>query len=256
MSVLEVERAGAVLTLTLNRPEKLNALDAELHAALAGALAGAAAPDIRAVVLTGAGRAFCVGQDLEEFRAGAEDVGTRLRERYHPLVLALRELEKPVLAAVNGVAAGAGVSLACACDLRIAAAGARFVPAFVGIGLVPDTGATAFVAQLLGPARAFEWLTSNRPLEAEEALALGLVSEVVPAEDLAARCAERAAELAAGPTRALALTKRLLADAATTTLAEQLELEADAQTEAAETADFHEGVAAFLEKRSPRFEGR
>jgi 2-(1,2-epoxy-1,2-dihydrophenyl)acetyl-CoA isomerase len=256
VGVLEVGRDGGVLTLTLNRPDVLNALDAELHAALRRALDDAAAPDVRAVVLTGAGRGFCVGQDLEEFRSGADDVGTRLRERYHPLVLALRALEKPVLAAINGAAAGAGLSLALACDVRIAAETARFVPAFSGIGLVPDSGATAFAARLLGADRAFAWLASNRPLDAEEALRLGLVGEIVATESLAARVAEYAAALAAGPTRAFALTKRLLADAAATPLADQLEREADAQADAAATDDFREGVAAFLEKRPPRFEGR
>jgi 2-(1,2-epoxy-1,2-dihydrophenyl)acetyl-CoA isomerase len=256
VDVLDVTRAGAVLTLTLNRPDVLNALDAELHAALRAALAEAAAPDVRAVVVTGAGRGFCVGQDLGEFRAGAADVGERLRERYHPIILGLRGLEKPVLAAVNGIAAGAGISLACACDFRVASSSARFVPAFFGIGLVPDSGATAFLARLLGAERAFAWLASNRALDAAEALELGLVDEVVAPKQLAARAAEWAEQLAQGPTRALALTKRLLADAAAMPLALQLEREAHAQAEAAATEDFREGVSAFLEKREPRFQGR
>jgi 2-(1,2-epoxy-1,2-dihydrophenyl)acetyl-CoA isomerase len=256
VGVLELSRAGAVLTLTLNRPDVLNALDTELHAALGAAIQEAEAPDVRAVVLTGAGRGFCVGQDLEEFRAGAGDVGNRLRERYHPIVLGLRGLAKPVLAALNGVTAGAGVSLACACDFRVASSSARLVPAFFGIGLVPDSGATAFLARMLGAERAFAWLASNHAVDADEALALGLVDEVVAPRQLAARAAEWAEQLAQGPTRALGLTKRLLADAASMPLALQLEREADAQQEAAASEDFREGLAAFLEKRAPRFQGR
>ena len=179
-----------------------------------------------------------------------------LRGNYHPNILALRALEKPVLAAVNGPAAGAGLSFACACDLRLAAAGATFVPAFINIGLVPDSGGTYFVRRLLGTARAFEWMTSGRRLSAAEALEWGLVSEVVEDEKLAERAAEHAAALAAMPTRGVGLTKRLFDHAENATLEEQLELEAQLQTAATETADFREGVDAFLEKREPRFEGR
>jgi 2-(1,2-epoxy-1,2-dihydrophenyl)acetyl-CoA isomerase len=170
-------------------------------------------------------------------------------------VLAVRELEKPVLAAVNGPAAGAGLSLACACDLRFAAESATFVPAFISIGLVPDMGGTFFVRRLLGTARAFEWMTSGRRLSAVEALQWGLVSEVVEDERLAERAAERAAELAAMPTRGVALSKRLFDRAEHATLEEQLELEAQLQAAATQTNDFREGVDAFLEKREPRFEG-
>jgi 2-(1,2-epoxy-1,2-dihydrophenyl)acetyl-CoA isomerase len=257
MAEVELARNDSVLTITLNRPDVLNALNRVAHEGIQAGLRQAAGdPGIRAVVITGAGRGFCVGQDLEEFRSGADDVAQRLRERYHPVVIGLRELEKPVIAAVNGVAAGAGVSLACACDFRIASTDARLVPAFSGIGLVPDSGATAFLARLLGVERAFAWLVSNRPLHADEALELGLVDELVEPGELAQRVLERAQALAAGPTRALALTKRLLADAPTTPLREQLEREAVAQAEAATTEDFREGVAAFLEKREPRFSGR
>jgi 2-(1,2-epoxy-1,2-dihydrophenyl)acetyl-CoA isomerase len=256
MAEVETTRDGAVLTITLNRPEVLNAFTSAVHAALASALKEARAPDVRAVVVTGAGRGFCVGQDLTEFREAAGDIGARLRSTYHPNILALRALEKPVLAAVNGPAAGAGISFACACDLRIAADDATFVPAFINIGLVPDSGSTYFVQRLLGTARAFEWLTSGRRLTAAEAHAWGLVSEVVEADRLLARAAELAAELAAMPTRGIALTKRLLDHAEHTTLEEQLELEAQLQAVATQTADFREGVEAFLEKRDPRFEGR
>jgi 2-(1,2-epoxy-1,2-dihydrophenyl)acetyl-CoA isomerase len=255
MAEVETSRDGAVLTITLNRPDVLNAFTAEMHRQLVGAFKEARAPEVRAVVVTGAGRGFCVGQDLNEFGESARDIAGRLRRHYHPTVLAVRELEKPVLAAVNGPAAGAGLSFACACDLRLAAERATFVPAFINIGLVPDMGGTFFVRRLLGTARAFEWMTSGRRLSAAEALAWGLVSEVVPDERLAARAAEWAAELAAMPTRGIALSKRLFDHAERATLEEQLEREAQLQTVATKTNDFREGVDAFLEKREPRFEG-
>jgi 2-(1,2-epoxy-1,2-dihydrophenyl)acetyl-CoA isomerase len=256
MAEVETARDGAVLTITLNRPDVLNALNAAVHNALAAALKEARDPEVRGVVLTGAGRGFCVGQDLTEFREAPGDIGDRLRSTYHPNVLAIRALEKPVIAAVNGAAAGAGMSVACACDLRIASDAAVFVPAFVNIGLVPDSGGTFFVTRLLGYARAFEWLCSGRRLSAAEANAWGLVSEVVEAQALPARVAEVAAELAALPTRAIAMTKRLLERAWGSTLGEQLEWEAQLQSAATQSEDFREGVQAFLEKRKPSFKGR
>jgi 2-(1,2-epoxy-1,2-dihydrophenyl)acetyl-CoA isomerase len=256
MAEVETTREGAVLTITLNRPDVLNAFNTEMHEGLAAALEEARGPDVRAVVVTGAGRGFCVGQDLTEFKEASGDIGSRLRETYHRNVLAVRALEKPVIAAVNGPAAGAGMSFACACDLRIAADAASFVPAFINIGLVPDSGGSYFVTRILGPARAFEWLASGRKLTAAEAHAWGLVSEVVEADALAARAAEVAAQLAALPTRAVGMTKRLIDHAANATLEQQLEREADLQTAATQTEDFREGVAAFLEKRPPRFQGR
>ncbi len=255
MAEVEVSRDGSVQTITLNRPDKLNAFTRAMHAGLRAALEEARDPAVRAVVVTGAGRGFSAGQDLSEFGEGG-DVAAHLRATYHVNVLAIRSLEKPVVAAVNGVCAGAGLSLACACDIRIASDAAFFVPGFVGIGLVPDSGGTYFIQRLLGTPRAFEWMTSNRRLTAAEAHAWGLVSEVVEAESFPARVAERAAELAAAPTRALALTKRLFDAASTATLDEQLELEAELQSEAAQTEDFREGVTAFGEKRAPRFSGR
>src|SRR5512133_2444144 len=255
MAEAETTREGRVLTITLNRPDVLNAFNADLHRALAAGLKEARADDVRAVVITGAGRGFCVGQDLTEFRENAGDIGERLRGTYHPNIFAIRALEKPVIAAVNGPAAGAGLSLACACDLRIASDEATFVPAFINIGLVPDSGSTYFVRRLLGTARAFEWMTSGRRLTAAEAHAWGLVSEIVEADALAGRAAELAAEYAARPTRGVGMTKRLFAQAFENTLEEQLELEADLQTAATQTDDFREGVRAFLEKREPRFSG-
>ncbi|MDX6479532.1 MAG: 2-(1,2-epoxy,2-dihydrophenyl)acetyl-CoA isomerase [Gaiellaceae bacterium] len=252
---VEYSRDGAVQTITLNRPDKLNAFTRAVHDGLREALEAAASPEVRAVVITGAGRGFSAGQDLTEFSATG-DIGATLRETYHVNINLIRSLEKPVLAAVNGVCAGAGLSLACACDIRIARDDAFFVPGFVGIGLIPDSGGTYFIQRLLGTPRAFEWMTSNRRLTAAEAHAWGLVSEVVEAGAFEARIAERAAELAAGPTRSIAWTKRLFDEAGTNTLEQQLELEAELQTEASQTEDFREGVTAFVEKRDARFQGR
>jgi 2-(1,2-epoxy-1,2-dihydrophenyl)acetyl-CoA isomerase len=251
---VEVGRDGGVQTITLNRPEKLNAFTRSLHEGLHAALDEARDPAVRAVVITGAGRGFSAGQDLTAFGEGG-DVAEMLRATYHVTILAIHALEKPVLAAVNGVCAGAGLSLACACDIRIASDAAFFVPGFVGIGLIPDSGGTYFLQRLLGTPRAFEWMTSNRRLTAAEAHAWGLVDEVVEADSFQTRVAERAAELAAGPTRAIARTKRLFDEAATSTLEEQLEREAEAQAEMARSDDFREGVAAFGEKREARFSG-
>ena len=256
MSPVELTSDGGVLTITLNRPDVLNAFDAAMHEAFASALREARRPSVRAVVVTGAGRGFSVGQDLRELHGETGDVAARLRRSYHPNVLALRALEKPVIAAVNGPAAGAGLSLACACDIRLASDKAAFVPAFVNIGLIPDSGGSFFVSRILGFPRAFEWLCSGRRLSAAEAHAWGLVSEVVEAAALAARARELAATFASLPTRGIGMTKRLLANAATATLEEQLELEAQLQAVATRSEDFAEGVAAFLEKREPRFSGR
>lgn len=256
MPEVEVFRDGAVLTLTLNRPEALNAFNRALHEALAAGLEQASDSEIRAVVVTGAGRGFCAGQDLRDFSDATGSVADILRATYHPNVLAIRALEKPVIAAVNGPCAGAGLSLACACDIRIAAESAAFIPGFVGIGLVPDAGGSFFIGRILGTSRAFEWMTSNRKLTAAEALQWGLVSAVVPDEDLPVRAAELAAGYAAAPTKAIAMTKRLFDQAQLGTLDEQLELEAELQSQATRTEDFAEGVTAFGEKRLPRFTGR
>jgi 2-(1,2-epoxy-1,2-dihydrophenyl)acetyl-CoA isomerase len=253
---VDVSRDGAVLTLTLNRPDVLNAFNAAMHRALAAGLKEARDPAVRAVVVTGAGRGFCVGQDLTEFREAAGDIGERLRATYHPNVLAVKALEKPVIAAVNGPAAGAGLSFAAACDIRLATASASFVPAFIGIGLVPDSGGSWHLERLLGPARAFEWMASNRKLSAGEALEWGLVSEVVPDDAFAERVAALAAEWAGRPTVGVGMTKRLFEGAAGRTLDEQLEREAQLQSAATRTDDFREGVNAFLDRRPPEFQGR
>ena len=255
MAEVEVTRDGAVQTITLNRPEKMNAFTRGLHGELRGALKQARDPEVRAVVITGAGRAFCAGQDLTEF-GETGDIGASLRETYHPNILAIRALEKPVIAAVNGACAGAGLSLACACDIRIAADSAAFVPGFIGIGLIPDAGGTYFIHRLLGASRAFEWMSSNRRLTAAEAHAWGLVSEVVEADALPLRAAELASSYAELPTRGIGMTKRLFDHADTATLEEQLEMESQMQAAAAQSEDFREGVNAFLEKRPAKFTGR
>jgi 2-(1,2-epoxy-1,2-dihydrophenyl)acetyl-CoA isomerase len=256
MAEVETSRAAAVLTITLNRPDVLNALNTAMHEALGEALKEARSDDVRAVIITGAGRGFCVGQDLTEFRESAGDIGLRLRSMYHPTIRAVRGLDKPVIAAVNGAAAGAGLSLACACDIRIASEEATFVPAFINVGLIPDSGGTFFITRLIGQARALEWLGSGRRLTAAEAQEWGLVSETVEPTVLETRATEVAAELAALPTRAIGMTKRLLDRAPASTLDEQLEWEAQLQAAATQSEDFREGVDAFLEKRAPDFQGR
>jgi 2-(1,2-epoxy-1,2-dihydrophenyl)acetyl-CoA isomerase len=256
MAEVETSLVGSVLTITLNRPEAYNAFTTAMHQALRVALDEARAADVRAVVVTGAGKGFCAGQDMKEFESVDRDIAGHLEASYHPNVRTIRALEKPVIAAVNGAAAGAGLSLACACDIRIAADNSAFVPGFIGIGLVPDSGGTFFLTRLLGPTRAFAWMTSNRRLTAAEAHAWGLVDEVVEADSLPARAAEVAATYAAGPTAGIGMTKRLFDRAVRASLDEQLALEAELQAAATQTEDFREGVAAFLEKRPPRFSGR
>jgi 2-(1,2-epoxy-1,2-dihydrophenyl)acetyl-CoA isomerase len=249
------ERDGAVLTITFNRPEVYNAFNRALHAALHEALTEATDPAVRCVVVTGAGKGFCAGQDLKEFQALDGSISDALEQSYHPNVRLVRSLEKPVIAAVNGAAAGAGLSFACACDIRIAADNASFVPGFIGIGLIPDAGGSWFIQRHLGFARAFEWMSTNRRLSAQEALAWGLVSEVVPAESFPERVTEVARNWVALPTRGVGMTKRLLEHAHAADLEAQLALEARLQGEATATADFAEGVTAFLEKRSASFTG-
>jgi 2-(1,2-epoxy-1,2-dihydrophenyl)acetyl-CoA isomerase len=247
---------GTVLTITLNRPDTYNAINRAMHDGLRAALAEAAAPEVRAVVVTGAGRGFCSGQDLREFETFPGGVREALEQTYHPNIRALRALEKPVIAAINGPVAGAGLSLACACDVRVGSSNATFVPGFIGIGLVPDAGGTWFLHRLLGFTRAFEWMVSNRRLSADEALVWGLISEEIHHERFEKRVAELAEWYAALPTRAVAMTKQLFEHAYTSSLEDQLELEATLQQAATETEDFAEGVNAFLEKRLAAFKGR
>lgn len=251
-----VEMAGGVATITLNRPDSLNALNGAMRRELLAAFKVAARDEtIRAVVLTGAGRGFCSGADL---RGGAEELAFRrvLTDEYNPLIVAIRELPKPVIAAVNGVAAGAGVSLALACDLVYASEEARFIQAFVRIGLVPDSGSTRTLVRALGRHRAAALIFGGEPLGATEAHAVGLVNEVVAVEELAATVQAAAAKLAAAPTRAIGLAKRAINHAEDALLPESLAMEASLQELAGRSEDHAEGTAAFGEKREPRFVGR
>lgn len=260
-TVLTVEDAGGVRTLTLNRPDALNSLTAQLRQALFGEVQRAAGDDaVRAVVLTGAGRAFCAGQDLREhmalLEAGDPEPLRAVAEHYNPLVAALATLPKPTVAAVNGMAAGAGASLAYACDLRVAASSARFLMAFAKIGLTVDSGASWTLPRLVGYGRAMEMMLLTEPVDAERALAIGMVTRVVPDGEALSVAQQLAAMLATGPTTAYAKIKEAMAAAATADLPEALAVEAGTQAEAAATADHREGVAAFLAKRDPQFLGR
>ena len=251
-----VEVADGVATITLNRPDSLNALNAVMRRELLAAFKAAGRDEaVRAVVLTGAGRGFCSGADL---RGGATERAYRrvLTDEYNPLIVAIRELPKPVIAAVNGVAAGAGVSIALACDLVYASDEARFIQAFIRIGLVADSGSTRTLVRTLGRHRAAQLIFSGEPLEAREARAGGLVNEVVPGEHLSATVRAAASRLAAAPTGAIGLAKRAINHAEDALLAESLAMEASLQELAGRTEDHAEGAAAFAEKREPRFVGR
>lgn len=252
-------QTDAVATLTMNRPERRNALNRDLERDLFAALDRVRTDaSVRAVVLTGAGKAFCAGADLASFNGvpTPEQVYTHLVEVYGPLVEHLTTLEKPVLAAVNGSAAGAGCSLALACDLRVMAADAVLMQAFSHIGLVPDAGATWFLARQVGYSRAFEMAASGRPIPAEECLALGLTNQVVPADQLLTATQTWADTLAQRPTLALGLTKRALHHALTASLADTIRFEAEMQKQCAASEDHAEGLMAFLQKRPARFKGR
>ena len=253
---IRYEVAGGVATLTLNRPESLNALNATMRGELLAALRDAQRDDgVRCVVITGAGRGFSSGADL---RGGSGERQFRrvLTEEYNPLILAIRSLPKPVIAAVNGVAAGAGVSLALACDLIVAAEDARFVPAFERIGLVPDSGLTRTLVRALGRHGAAQILFGGAPVSARAAADAGLVAAVVPAPELADAVGDLAQRLASGPTRAIGLTKRLINRAEDGDLESTLALEAALQNVVGRSEDHAEGVAAFADKREPRFSGR
>ena len=253
---LRTEIADGVATLTLNRPDALNALNSQLRRELSGALKAITRDEaVRSVVITGAGRGFCAGADLRG-GSGERDFRAVLSSEYNPLIEAIRNLPKPVVAAVNGVAAGAGVGLALAADVVVASDQARFVPAFGRIGLVPDSGLARVLVRGVGRHRAFEILMGERQLGAGEAHDLGLVAAVVPADRLADAARELAQRLAEGPTMSIGLTKRLLNAAEDESLADQLKAEAALQDLAGRSEDHAEGVAAFAEKRDPRFTGR
>lgn len=255
-TILRATSSG-VLTLTLNRPEALNSFIVEMKEELLKALKDAARDkDVRVVVLTGAGRAFSAGQDLKERQApGVSDLGTELRLRYNPIILAMRQLEKPIIGAINGVAAGAGISVALACDIVIAAENATFIEAFSRVGLVPDTGSTWFLPRLVGAARAAEMMFTADPVDAATAERIGLINRVVPADRLMDEATALAGRLAKAAPISLALAKRALNRTFEMGLADALEYEAQLQSIAGRSRDHVEGVAAFVEKRPAAFRG-
>jgi len=258
---LEVEIRESVAVVALNRPEALNALDLALGEDLGDALKDLRGrPDVRAILLTGAGRAFCAGGDIKQMLPGEgrkpADFFEKPLRAFHEVILAIRGMPKPVVAAVNGFASGAGCNLALACDYRIAGEGARFNQAFVRIGLVPDCGGTFLLPRIVGWARAAELILTGRMVEAREALAMGLVHEVVADDQLRPVAMKVAGRLAAGPTLAYARAKYLLDRSANAGLEDQLEAERMSQVALGPSADFLEGLRAFVEKRPARFEGR
>jgi 2-(1,2-epoxy-1,2-dihydrophenyl)acetyl-CoA isomerase len=258
-TILFEERAG-VARLTLNRPERLNSLNGAMHAELRDALGRVATGASRVLVVTGAGRGFCAGQDLGDRQVAAggarADLGESIERNYKPLVLALTGLPVPTIAAVNGVAAGAGASLALACDLVVAAKSATFIQAFGKLGLVPDSGATWFLPRLVGTARALGLAMLGERLPAEQAERWGLIWRCVEDAGFPAAVDRLAEELAVAPTRGLVRTREAMLGGAARTLAAQLDVERDYQRELGYTDDYAEGVAAFAEKRPPRFAGR
>jgi 2-(1,2-epoxy-1,2-dihydrophenyl)acetyl-CoA isomerase len=253
--------SDSVAVITLDRPDVLNAFDDALGKELLARVEEASHDsDVRCIVITGEGRAFSAGEDLAplqaQYEAGeAPPLGSTLMDRYNPLIRAIRSAPKPVIAALNGIAAGAGASIALACDFRIAHEKTKLMLAFVKVGLVPDSGALWFLTKMVGEAKALELAMTGDPIDAEEALRLGLVTKVVSLDDFESEWRMTAQNLANGPTRALALIKQLVHSASGSTLNDQLEIEVDAQTEAGSTADHLEGVRAFFQKETPRFRG-
>jgi len=254
------EIGAGIARLTLNRPERLNSFNAAMHAEVRAALAAVRASDARVLVLTGAGRGFCAGQDLNDRAVApggqAADLGESIEKNYKPLVLGLRSLPLPVIAAVNGVAAGAGANIALACDLVVAARSASFVQAFARLGLVPDSGGTWFLPRSVGTARALGLALLGEKLPAEQAAAWGLIWRCVEDAELGAVVDALAQGFADAPTRGLARTKQAIHESWGRTLEQQLDVERDYQAELGRTADYAEGVAAFAAKRAPRFCGK
>lgn len=255
------ERAKGVARITLHRPDRLNSFTAAMHGELAGALADAATDGaVRAVLLTGAGRSFCAGQDLADRAvapgAALVDLGDTVERYYAPLIRRLATMPKPVVCAVNGVAAGAGANIALACDVVIAARSARFIQSFANIGLIPDSGGTWVLPRLIGQARALGLTLTGEPLAAEKAEAWGMIWKCVDDDALMPEAEALATRFAAGPTRGLAETKRLIRQSSLRSLDDELDLERDAMRELGASTDYQEGVAAFLAKRPAAFTGR
>lgn len=256
METIDYSLEGGVARITLNRPDKLNAFNGLMHKELTSTLKQVKKdPEVRAIILTGAGRAFCSGQDLSDFQ-GEVDFAEVLRQRYNPLIETLVSIEKPVIAAVNGTAAGAGVSLALACDFRLAHEKASFVEAFINIGLVPDSGNLYFLPRMIGHAKAMELAVLGEKVRADQAADLGLVTKVIAADDWEGEVQAFAERLASMPTKAIGLIKRYMNTSWDNNLSEVLEHEAYAQKIAGSSEDYHEGVQAFLEKRKPVFKGK
>ncbi|KLV09854.1 MULTISPECIES: 2-(1,2-epoxy-1,2-dihydrophenyl)acetyl-CoA isomerase PaaG [Photobacterium] len=258
-TVLYSAEAGVAL-ITLNRPQQLNSFNPEMHQALMASLKQAEAdPAVRAIVLIGAGRGFCAGQDLNDRNISADqpmpDLGESIERFYNPLVKKITQLNKPVIAAVNGVAAGAGANLALACDIVIAAQSASFIQAFCKIGLVPDSGGTWILPRLIGPARAKALMLQGNKVSAEQAADWGMIWQCVADDVLASEAMALGQQLATQPTTGLGYIKQALLHSSTNTLEEQLDLERDLQRLAGRTEDYREGVAAFFAKRQPTFKG-
>jgi 2-(1,2-epoxy-1,2-dihydrophenyl)acetyl-CoA isomerase len=258
---IKFETEGGAARLTLNRPERLNSFTVQMHGEVAEALERVEAdPEIRALLITGAGRGFCAGQDLADRAVApggeAVDLGESLERFYNPLIRRLTGLPKPIVCAVNGVAAGAGANIAFACDLVLAAKSARFIQSFAGLGLIPDSGGTWVLPRLTGQARALGMALTGEPVGAEKAEAWGLIWKAVEDDQLMEEAEALLARFATGPTRGLARTKLMIRTSWSRTLDQELELQRDVMRELGRTADYQEGVAAFSEKRPPRFEGR
>lgn len=256
-----IERDKGVARLTLYRPDRLNSFTAAMHEELAAALADVADdPHVRAVLLTGAGRGFCAGQDLGDRAVApggeAVDLGDSVERYYAPLIRRLATIPKPVVCAVNGVAAGAGANIALACDIVVAARSAKFIQSFANIGLIPDSGGTWVLPRLIGQARALGLALTGEPIGAEKAAEWGMIWKCVDDELLLEEASALASKFAQGPTRGLAATKRLIRQSSLQTLADELDLERDAMRELGASADYQEGVAAFLAKRPSVFTGQ